>query len=86
MSAPKFELKSKLHEIVDQVNLITDFETKKAKTLELVRELNIKPEDKKRMLMIVEYQCHTDLKLTQYLYNSMLKFEGHGLISSKRDY
>ena len=73
-------MKSKLHDVVEQVNNITNFENKKAKTLELVRNLDVNNTDKAKMLSAIQYQCNNDRRLTQYLYNALLKFEGLGVI------
>ncbi len=81
MAQPQFELKSALHKVVEAVDAIPDFEGKKAMALQMVGELNINDLDKKKMLMIINYQCPNSFKLTQYLYNSMLKFEGLGSVS-----
>jgi len=81
-----FELKSQLHGVIDAVNGIPDFEGKKAKALELIGALNMNESDKRKMLMILQYQCPNAFKLTQYLYNAMLKFEGLGSVAKKRDF
>lgn len=81
MAQPQFELKSALHSVVAVVDAIPDFEGKKAKALELIGALGINDNDKKRMLMIIQYQCPNSFKLTKYLYDSMLKFEGLGSVS-----
>jgi hypothetical protein len=78
---PQFELKSQLHAVIDVVNAIPDFEGKKAKAIELITALGIKDQDKRKMLMVIQYQCPNSYKLTQYLYNSMLKFEGLGSVA-----
>jgi len=77
------EVRSALHNVVEVVDKIEDYEGKKAKALEMIGQLNINDTDKKRMLMIINYQCPNSFKLTAYLYNSMLKFEGLGSINRK---
>ena len=84
VAAPQFELKSALHGVIDAVNAIPDYDGKKSKALELIGNLGIKDEDKRRMLMIINYQCPNAFKLTQYLYNSMLKFEGLGSVARSK--
>ena len=74
------DIKSKLHSILDSINSIPDYEDKKAATISGINDLNINEDDKKRMLMIVRYQCPNSFKLTTYLYNVMLKFEGLGVV------
>ncbi len=73
------DIKSKLHSILDSIKSIPDYEDKKAATISGINDLNINENDKKRMLMIVRYQCPNSFKLTTYLYNAMLKFEGLGV-------
>lgn len=85
MPQHKIELRSALHPIVDAVNEQPDYESKKATALKMIGDLKINDTDKKKMLMIINYQCPNSFKITQYLYNSMLKFEGLGLVGKKRE-
>lgn len=78
------EIKSKLHEVIEAVNQAPDYPSKKALAIEMVTKLNINDIDKRKMLMILNYQTPNSFKLTQYLYNSMLKFEGQGLVTGGR--
>lgn len=73
-------VKSQLRSIIDSINSIPEYEEKKAATISGIQDLNIKDEDKRRLLMIVKYQCPNSYKLTTYLYNAMLKFEGLGVV------
>jgi hypothetical protein len=83
MAQPQFELKSALHKVVEEVDKIPDYETKKATALKMIGELGINDQDKRKMQMIINYQCPNSFKLTQYLYNSMLKFEGLGSVGRR---
>jgi hypothetical protein len=83
MAQPQFELKSALHKVVEAVDSVPDFETKKATALKMIGELGINDQDKRKMLMIINYQCPNSFKLTQYLYNAMLKFEGLGSVGRR---
>lgn len=80
-SSPQFELKSALHNVIEIVDAIPDYEGKKTKAIELISQLKINDQDKRKMLMVLQYQCPNAFKLTSYLYNSMLKFEGLGSVS-----
>ncbi len=73
-------VKSQLRSIIDSINSIPEYEEKKAATISGIQDLNIKDEDKRRLLMVVKYQCPNSYKLTTYLYNAMLKFEGLGVV------
>lgn len=73
-------VKSQLRSIIDSINSIPEYEEKKAATISGIQDLNIKDEDRRRLLMVVKYQCPNSYKLTTYLYNAMLKFEGLGVV------
>lgn len=73
-------VKSQLRSIIDSINSIPEYEEKKAATISGIQDLTIKDEDKRKMLMIVKYQCPNSYKLTTYLYNAMLKFEELGVV------
>jgi hypothetical protein len=79
------EIKSKLHEVIEAVNQVPDYPGKKALALKMVQELDIDEGDKRKMLMIINYQAPNAYRLTQYLYNSMLKFEGLGSVAGHRN-
>lgn len=79
--AGKPDIKSALHRVVEQVDVIKDFDGKKSKAVEMITESGINDADKRKMLMIINYQCPNSYKLTQYLYNSILKFEGLGSLA-----
>lgn len=80
-----FQLKSQLHGVIELVNAVPDFEGKKATALENINKLTMNEQDKKKMLMVIQYQCPNSFKLTQYLYNAMLKFEGLGSVTKRRE-
>ena len=77
------EIKSFLHDLLETLNNEQDFEKAQTTTLNYIKESHIKDTDKRKMLMIVQYQVHNTAKLYSYLYNSMLKYEGLGTIGRK---
>lgn len=77
------EIKSFLHGLLEKLNNEQDFAVAQAATLTYIKESKINDEDKRRMMVQVQYQVHNTLKLYQYLYNSLLRYEGLGTIGRK---
>ena len=77
-------IKSVLRELVDQLDYEADLETTKKQCTDYLTERNITPSDKHTMLCQIK-RCGSNENLFQYLYNSLLKYEGLGL-TNKRVY
>lgn len=77
------EIKSTLHGVLAKLNNEQDFPVAQKTVLDYLKESKIKNEDRRRMMVQVQYQIFDIKKLYQYLYNSMLKYEGLGTIGHK---
>lgn len=77
------EIKSFLHGLLEKLNNEQDFVKAQQVTLDYIKESRINDEDRRRMLVQVQYQIFNTQKLYQYLYNAMLRYEGLGTIGRK---
>jgi len=72
-----------LHDLLAKLDNMQDLDAAKQIAIEYIKEHSIKIVDSKRMLMTIQYQIFTIDKFYQYLYNSLLKFEGLGTVGHK---
>lgn len=77
------EIKSFLHGLLEQLNNEQNFEVAQRTTLDYIKASKINDEDRRRMLVQVQYQIFNTTKLYQYLYNSLLRYEGLGTVGRK---
>ena len=73
------EIKSILRSILDDVKSTSDLT--QAQSVITTRVVNSKVNDvDKRKILLSVAQCRTYTQLLKYVYNSLLKYEGEGLI------
>jgi hypothetical protein len=71
--------KSILREIESNINWnIDDIDTLKNKCISGIKDMNIFEYNKQKMVYNIQ-SINDRTKLAQYFYNSLLKFEGHGI-------
>lgn len=68
-----------LHSITEKVNQEPDLEKAKAILLEYLGTLRQSP-DVRKMKVAIQYQIFTREKLTMFVYNNILKYEGLGVL------
>ena len=68
-----------LHQITEKVNQEPDLEKAKAILLNYLDTLK-QSSDVKKMKIAIQYQIFNRDKLTKFIYNNILKFEGLGVL------
>lgn len=68
-----------LHQITEQVNQEPDLDKAKAILLNYLDTLK-QSTDVKKMKVAIQYQIFNRDKLTKFVYNNILKYEGLGVI------
>lgn len=81
MKQPK--LHSIIHGLLEKLNNEQNFEAAQEACIIYIQASQINDMDKRKMVMIITYQIHTTKKLYEYLYNSLLKYEGLGTFGRK---
>lgn len=70
---------SVLRDFIETIDYNEGLESLKNKSLSYIKESNVPHSDKHRMTVQISLIRNKD-KLIQYLFNALLKFEGHGVI------
>ena len=79
MNDKKVTIRSIIHKILAEANKTTDTLLIQKLFIENVEASNIKEEDKRRMIETMKKQ-NTYKKVVTYMYNSLLKYEGEGIV------
>ena len=79
MKDKKVDIRSIIHKILAEANKTTDTLLIQKLFIENVEVSNIKEVDKKRMIDTMK-SLNTYKKVITYMYNSLLKYEGEGII------
>lgn len=74
-------MKSKLRQMEDMVISITNLDAVKKLLIEEIKQSILSPRDRLKLAMNIA-TCQTNLQLQTLFYNSLLKFEGLGVIKS----